>query len=683
MKCVPSALAGFSSIALLLSSVYGDPIAAPAPSRGDQMLAKYFELETAKLESACLAEIQTKQDWLDARESYRRQLLEMLALDPMPPRTPLNARVTGRVEDDGDGAPFSVEKIVFESMPGFYATANLYLPEDTSKPLPTVLYVCGHGPTKIDGVSYGNKVSYQHHGAWFARNGYACLILDTVQMGEIEGTHHGTYREGMWWWNSRGYSSAGAEAWNGVRALDYLETRPEVDKERFGVTGRSGGGAYSWWIAAIDDRIKAAVPVAGITSLRNHVVDGCVEGHCDCMFPVNTYRWDFPMVAALVAPRPLLISNSDKDTIFPLNGVYAVHQQTKRIYDLLGASDQLGLQITEGPHKDTQMLRVHAFVWFDRFLKGNNPPLLIDKPAVPFLAPQQLKVLESIPGDERTSKIEESFAAMAPAPEVPKDAAEWQAMEAGWMKALRQKVFRGWPEAPGDLDIREVSKKQQGALVLQEFEFNSQPGVRLPMFVVSPDKPTTSVEVTVLDEQSWNVFAAWFTGESDVQPSAFSNGKVQHVFLAPRGVGPTAWTDDERARVHIRRRFMLLGQTLAGMQVFDIKRGLEAVTATFDNVKERTAMQARGEMAVNTLYASLLSDGRYWRDLLLTNLPASHREGPDYLNVLRFLDIPEAVAMAAQRGVVVVQNDDPSVAGYAARVSAALMEPELKQPELK
>jgi hypothetical protein len=100
-------------------------------------------------------------------------------------------------------------------------------------------------------------------------------------------------------------------------------------------------------------------------------------------------------------------------------------------------------------------------------------------------------------------------------------------------------------------------------------------------------------------------------------------------------------------------------------------------------VKERTAMQARGEMAVNTLYASLLSDGRYWRDLLLTNLPASHREGPDYLNVLRFLDIPEAVAMAAQRGVVVVQNDDPSVAGYAARVSAALMEPELKQPELK
>ena len=103
----------------------------------------------------------------------------------------------------------------------------------------------------------------------------------------------------MWWWNSRGYTPAGVEAWNCMRALDYLETRPEVDKTRFGVTGRSGGGAYSWWITALDDRIKVAVPVAGITDLQNHVVDGAVEGHCDCMFIVNTYRWDYPQVAAL------------------------------------------------------------------------------------------------------------------------------------------------------------------------------------------------------------------------------------------------------------------------------------------------------------------------------------------------------------------------------------------------
>jgi dienelactone hydrolase len=185
-------------------------------------------------------------------------------------------------------------------------TANLYLPKNLAKPAPTILYVSGHGPVIKDGISYGNKVAYQHHGAWFARNGYVCLIIDTLQLGEIQGVHHGTYREGMWWWNSRGYTPAGVEAWNSIRALDYLATRPEVDPNRFGVTGRSGGGAYSWWLAALDDRIKVAAPVAGITDLQNHVVDGTVEGHCDCMFVVNTYRWDYPEVAALVAPRPLI-----------------------------------------------------------------------------------------------------------------------------------------------------------------------------------------------------------------------------------------------------------------------------------------------------------------------------------------------------------------------------------------
>jgi poly(3-hydroxybutyrate) depolymerase len=158
---------------------------------------------------------------------------------------------------------------------------------------------------KIDGVSYGNKTSYQHHGAWFAREGYCCLTLDTIQLGEIEGVHHGTNNMGMWWWLGRGYTPAGVEAWNAVRALDYLSTRPEVDMKRIGVTGRSGGGASTWWIAAIDDRPACLVPVAGITDLENHVVDGCTEGHCDCMYQVNTFGWDFPTVAAMVAPRPL------------------------------------------------------------------------------------------------------------------------------------------------------------------------------------------------------------------------------------------------------------------------------------------------------------------------------------------------------------------------------------------
>jgi dienelactone hydrolase len=302
------------------------------------MLVDYFRARTASLATNSLAEIKSLEDRNARREDCRRQLFEMLGLDPLPPRSELKAAVTGRVERED----FVVENVHFQSRPGLYVTANLYLPKGLTKPAPTVLYLSGHGPVISNGVSYGNKVSYQHHGAWFARNGYVCL-------GEILGLHHGTYREGAWWWNSRGYTPAGVEAWNCIRALDYLSTRPEVDTNRFAATGRSGGGAYSWWIAALDERIKAAAPVAGITDLHDHVVDGTVEGHCDCMFTVNTYRWDYPQVAALVAPRALLIVNTDADSIFPLGGVQRTHAQMRRIYDLHKAPDKLGLVIAPGP----------------------------------------------------------------------------------------------------------------------------------------------------------------------------------------------------------------------------------------------------------------------------------------------------------------------------------------------
>jgi ribosomal protein S16 len=155
-------------------------------------------------------------------------LFDMLGLSPRPEKTDLAAVVTGKVERE----MFSVEKVHFQSRPALYVTGNLYLPKNLDKPAPAILYLCGHGAVKKDGVSYGNKVTYQHHGAWFADQGYVCLIIDSLQLGEIEGIHHGTHRENMWWWISVGYTPAGVEAWNCIRALDYLETRPEVDRER-------------------------------------------------------------------------------------------------------------------------------------------------------------------------------------------------------------------------------------------------------------------------------------------------------------------------------------------------------------------------------------------------------------------------------------------------------------------
>ncbi len=675
-------------VPLLLS---GSPAAEPDLSvtqRGDRVVDAYFAAETTRLADRCLAEIKTIADWKQRRGEYREQLFEMLGLSPRPKKTPLKPVVTGRV----DHPEFTVENIQFQSRPGLYVTGNLYLPKKRTGRLPTILYVCGHGRVKKDGVSYGNKVHYQHHGGWFARNGYACLTIDTLQLGEIEGIHHGTYRYGKWWWNARGYSPAGVEAWNCIRALDYLQSRPEVDGERLGVTGRSGGGAYSWWVAALDNRIRVAVPVAGITDLENHVVDGCVEGHCDCMFQVNTFGWDYAQVAALVAPRPLLISNSDKDGIFPLDGVVRIHKQVRRIYELHGQGKNLGLQITEGPHKDTQELRIHAFHWFNRFLKQDES--LIETTAVPFFEPAQLRVLtDSPPADEKNTTISETFTAAASTAPVPSSPDAWASVRTAWRDALVGRSFRGWPQSPPGLDLEQGPTAQADNVTVRRFWFTSGTGIRLPLVILHRQGLAPAdldlVVLNCVDDSGWNsllealagggLSTSGLKGTTSVDPDgknwkqtarmlgAFKWGMA---YVAPRGIGPTAWGQTERRQTQVRRRFMLLGQTLDGMRTWDTTRAAAALRLVDGFARTPLWMQGERTMAGVTLYASLFVPSVHRIDL--HNLPGSHRDGPIYLNVLRFLDIPQAVAMAAERSQVRIYQAKPDGWEYPEKVATAL-----------
>ncbi len=667
------------------------------PTPGSLALADYFQAQTAQLADACLSEIKTVEDWKTQRETYREQLREMLGLSPMPPRTELKPQITGQL-DHGD---FIVEKLHFQSMPQLYVTANLYRPKVVTKPLPAVLYVCGHGVVKSNGVSMGNKTSYQHHGEWFARHGYVCLTIDTIQLGELEGLHHGTHHLGMWWWNSRGYTPAGVEAWNGIRALDYLQSRPEVDGTRLGVTGRSGGGAYSWWIAALDERIKAAAPVAGITDLQNHVVDGVVQGHCDCMFMVNTYRWDYGQVAAMVAPRPLLICNTDKDSIFPLEGVNRVHAKARQVYRLYGAGEKLGLLITEGPHKDTQDLQVPVFRWFNRYLKGEEP--LIAAAAEKFYPTTDLKVFSSLPKDERTTRIHETFVPLAATPAVPTDAGEWKRQRDELMRALTEKSFRGWPEQPAPFEVNEAFVVVRDGVRFAAYDFTSQEYVHLRMYVVDAERRRPErVTMRVLDEKNWpgwlammnEGFATELAHENDVarmftntppagaahRPSQFAtfkrgvkNNNTVLAFLAPRGVGLTAWNPTEKQKPHVQRRFMLLGQTLEGMRVWDIRRGAEMLKGLELLKDVPLEVEAEGSTAVNAIYAALF-DKNVTR-LKLQSPPATHRDGSDYLNVLRFLDVPQAAAMAAEKCELRISKADPKQWEFPRAVAARLKWP--------
>ena len=615
---------------------------------GDRMFAKYFESEVERISEKSLSDIQTIQDWNTKKTEYRRQLHEMLGLDPLPERTPLKVQITGVLKHE----EFDVKKLHYQSSPELYVTANLYLPKKISNPAPAILYVCGHGKVKINGTSYGNKTHYQHHGAWFARNGYVCLVIDTIQLGELEGIHHGTYSHDMWWWNSRGYTPAGVEAWNGIRAIDLLESLDYVDKSRIGITGRSGGGAYTWWIAALDDRIKVAAPVAGITDLKNHVIDGVIEGHCDCMFHINTYGWDFDQVASLIAPRPLLILNTDRDSIFPLNGVTRLHNKIKRIYKLHKKTENLGLVVTPGGHSDSQELRIPAFNWFNKHLKGESS--LIDKTATKFFMPKQLKVFKTEPKDERTTTIHDYFPII-------KNNESTVSKET--VNILRQKSFGGWPSTYPTLNLKKIWDVSHNEVSIAAYNFESQKNIQLRMYISQKnriDKPK-SIHIHVLKEDEWKHFlianrinlGSHLQEEiaiSNIKANAVLNDKTKsklannlnrvrnnsevQIIFVPRGIGPSKLTLNKRHHTQTRRRFMLLGQTLAGQQAFDIIQCVRAIRSlsSYKNIP----LEIWGNGHTSSLITISAIFQKDINKINLLNYPKTDKEQPDYLNISRF-----------------------------------------------
>ena len=633
----------------LLSTI---PLGSPVTSAQGRTLddnpelADFFESQVSQIEQQQdLTKYTTLQQWEAARPALRQQLFDMLGLAPLPDKTPLSPVVTGTVEHD----EFIVERLHFQSLPGLYVTGNLYRPKQQTEPLPTVLYVCGHGRVKQDGISYGNKTHYNHHGGWFARNGYVCLTIDTLQLGEIEGVHHGTHNLNRWWWNSRGYTPAGVEAWNCIRALDYLETRPEVDARRLGVTGRSGGGAYSWWITALDDRIQCAVPVAGITSMRDHVVEGCIEGHCDCMYMVNFYRWDFATVAALVAPRPLLISNTDKDGIFPLEGVVDVHRQTRHIYRLYDADKQLGLQITEGPHEDTQELHIHAFRWFNRYFR--NDKSMIEKTAVKLFQPQQLRVFSELPADERNTRIDEAFVPAALSPSAADVLNQQSALPDQVRKQLLERCFRAWPTAdfvPAEVTavpLPDNPKSQIGTRLL----FESQPFVPLQLDVLHqasrkfPDIHQLELVITLDPASAQQLLSA------EPQPNTDS---ARAVFV-PRPGTVAGWQGNAAKQIHIARRFQLLGMTIDGMRVWDIRRALQTLRQQFPNLKSLT-IRAGKNTEFLVLLAALYEPPA--NQLLLPNIAPTLENQPSILNLTRTLPIDLLPLLVAQHTELLTES---------------------------
>ncbi|MBZ5544655.1 MAG: S9 family peptidase [Acidobacteriia bacterium] len=605
----------------------------------------YLSREARSITDRALTDYRDAATWKRLVPERRRQYMEMMGLDMLAEpgkRPPLNVKITGVV----DRPAYRIEKLYYESLPQLYVTANLYVPKNLAARAPGVLYVCGHSPKQ--------KVHYQAHPRRFAELGFVCLIVETVQLGEVRGYHHGPYYEGWFHWYSRGYSPAAVELLNGIRGLDLLSERPEVNPQRLGVTGISGGGATSWWVAAGDERVKVAASVCGTSTLYSYIADLTLDGNCDCIWWNNTYRWDLADLGALIAPRPLLIASTTHDDVFAIAGAREVHEQVRRLYAKLGAAGNLRFVVTPGGHGYHERSRTGIFSWFLQHLQGKNVPAAevgdIDESPGKQESEETLRVyVNGSPPDNRTPTIQDTFITLSQPPEIA-DRAALQRVRGQVIANLRQKTFGAFPSPPPPLAPQVEYEYRTGATNLwQRFSFTSEEGWRL-RGTLGLDNGQSAPAPALLALRPPGERRP--DGVSGASEEFLERIKVPwaKVVMEPRGTGETAWGD--QLQWHVRRATAWLGTSLASLRVYDTLRALEAVRSLKLLDGKRVALVGRGEMAAVALYAALL-DGRV--SALILELPpatenaSSERDGRgpaiEMLNCLRITDLPQVAGL--------------------------------------
>lgn len=614
---------------------------------GDRMIQDHLERVTHKLQDSFAADLASAVDWQIHRPLYRDEYFYMLGLSPLPERTDLAATITGSLAGDG----FIVDMLHYQSVPGLYVTANLYRPATVKagERLPAVFYVCGHSGRGRD----GNKTAYQSHGMWFARHGYICLVVDTLQLGEIAAIHHGTYRENRWWWHSRGYTPAGVECWNGMRGIDYLVGRPDVDPERIAVTGISGGGAATFWIAAADERVKVAVPVSGMADLVSYVPNRVINGHCDCMFLYNTFEWPWVRIAGLVAPRPLLFVNSDNDAIFPMDANERVINQLERLYSLYGAGDRVDSVVSVGGHEYRHDIRQSVYRFINTWLKDDSRPVtdgdvdIVEFPpakVVHPIEPIKLRAFATdndIPAGQLNTTIDQHFVPMARVA-VPGEG-QFDVWKNPLLAELRRVSFRTLPARVAAGKMEPVQESPVAG------QLETEPGIFVRLeSVISPAAGAEPKRVLLFVQNSGKetVLPKWV--EAIRQPA-------DRIYRCePRGTGDTRWTTKNPPNT-VLRAHILLGRTADTGRVYDV-----IATARYLRDEHKEApIQVIGEGAgaILAAYAALLEsdiDGVVAHQPVVTHMDSS---APQFLNLLRVADVPDLLGMLAPRRLAIISDD--------------------------
>jgi dienelactone hydrolase len=324
--------------------------AADIATKADRLLYEHLQRQARQR----FAERQARYDALKTPEdchAYQQRLREFFVqqLGGFPEQTPLNGEVVGRIPGEG----YTIEKVVFESQPNHHVTANLYLPKSES-PVPCVLVSSGHSRT-AKAADYNQKFAII-----MAKNGIAAMCYDPIGQGERsmilddqgQPKNGGTTLEHLQIGVGSilvGTNTACYRVWDAMRAIDYAQSRKEIDADRIGFMGCSGGGTVTSYVMALDDRVKCAAPSCYLTTMQ-HLIDSIGPQDAEQnIFGQIAFGLDHPDLVMMRAPRPTIISATNED-FFSIQGTWENFRQAKRFYGRLGHSERLDIVEGDGPH---------------------------------------------------------------------------------------------------------------------------------------------------------------------------------------------------------------------------------------------------------------------------------------------------------------------------------------------
>jgi len=603
----------------------------------------------AKLSSA--GEIQARQKWV------RETLWELIG--GMAERTPLNARVTGAFER----AEYRVEKIIYESRPRLFVSANLYVPKKGGGPFPAVLFQSGH---YWEGKAYP---SYQRCCQGLVQLRFVVLAFDPMGQGErinyldASGTksrlsscdeeHTVPGKQFLLF----GDSSTRFQLWDAIRSLDYLTSRPEVDGKRIASIGHSGGGTLTMLLAAADDRLATAgicmgntENVAALPFLAPGSTDDAEQDFVNSG-PVGFDRWDlfYPF-----APKPMLIWPSDRDFYATYSSEYITngweeYQRLKRVYETLGLSDHLSWAETPLPHALAYDSRMLAYNWFTRWLK-NEAGRLQQEPAV---QPEEAQTLWAT----QSGSVVRSLNSVTPF-------MINKSREAHRSPATLESLLNVTRPGP-DIHAKTIGRVQSRNVRVDVLEIPSAPTVSVPAFLLIPEKVSrTKPVLLVVDEAECD--RLWFNSEVD---RTIPEDSPMICAADLRGIGAltpefspgaadyAAWHEKEE---NYAWSSLTLGRPLVGQRVTDILALVSCLRKYPETAGRPIHVAALRKLTVPALFAAALDPGieaiylasglASFQELVNTE-NYSHPFANFVPGLLNHTDLPEIAASIAPRRI--------------------------------